>query len=199
MLELPSSAPEGHRAVKATEEPGLLELPSSVLDGHHAVEAAKGSGVLKALARKMEDNFAVKQFSVEGPWKFSALLYVLTGRAASAELFVRPNCQMQSYVKLYVRDRLIIDVFERGELLPDWLHMVKGAFVFEDLPPVSRGDLQRNEIFLGIKKDLVKRCLEMFAEFAEKKERVYSSFVQWHPKIQAAVQQFKEFDGKKIV
>jgi molecular chaperone HtpG len=120
------------------------------------VSASEYKEFYKNITGDWNDYLAVKHFSVEGNIEFRGIVYF--PKTPPNSMF--SNDAKKNNIKLYCRKIFIMD--DCKDLVPEWMSFVYGVVDCDDLQlNVSREMLQQNKVMKIIKKQLIKKILEM--------------------------------------
>ena len=168
------------KSKKKTKKVSETRLVKEVLNAHKPLWMQSPEDVTKEeyatfyknLASDWEDHMAVSHFKVEGQLEFRGLLFVPP--RAPFDMFQGGEERCYNNIKLYAR-RVFIKDNEKA-LMPEYLSFVHGIVDSDDLPlNISRETLQQTRILRVIRKNLVKKSIEMIEELSEDPER-YKTF-----------------------
>ena len=123
----------------------------------------------KHLTHDYDPALAHTHFTIEGTQMFTGVLYL--PKRAPFDLYNRDH---RRGVRLYVKRVFIMD--DCKDLVPEWLRFVRGIVDSDDLPlNVSRELLQDSRITRTIRKQVVKKSLDLLEELARDKADDYKT------------------------
>ena len=126
----------------------------------------------KSISSDWSDQLAEMHFQVEGQLEFRGLIFVPP--RAPFDMFSGGEERRHNNIKLYARRVFIKD--NAKELMPEYLSFIHGVVDSDDLPlNISRESLQKTNILNVIRKNLVKKSLEMIEKLAEDESK-YKEF-----------------------
>ncbi|KAI7836999.1 hypothetical protein COHA_009181 [Chlorella ohadii] len=121
----------------------------------------------KTTFREFVEPLGVAHFNVEGTIEFSSMLFV----PGMAPFDQDRQMGKSRNIRLYVKRVFISDEFDE-DLMPRYLSFIKGVVDSADLPlNVSREILQENRVVRLIRRQLVKRSLDMLQEIADREDK----------------------------
>lgn len=168
---------EGEEGEKKEPE---LKLPKKVFEQVNQAEALwqrrsddltkeQYEEFYKHLTSDWEPPLAYTLFKIEGVREFTGLLYI--PKRPPFDLF---NPEATHGVRLFVKKVFIMD--DADALLPKWLRFVRGVVDSADLPlNVSRELLQDSKVVRSMKKQIIKKVLELLDEVAANRPEDYKT------------------------
>jgi molecular chaperone HtpG len=155
--------------------PAFVALCSIWVDIPSDVKAEDYEALYRTLTNDWESQLAHIHFKVEGQIEFTAVLYI--PRRAPFDLF-QSDKKRQTNLKLYVRRIFVTD--DCKDFCPEWLSFIRGLVDSEDLPlNISRESLHVSRILAIMRKNVVKKSIEMMSHLQEDTDRYrtfYSAF-----------------------
>jgi molecular chaperone HtpG len=163
--------PIGETTRKVIKEETLNSMKAIWTQPKDQVTDAEHEEFYKHLAHDWNPPLERLHMKFEGTTEYQALLYIPS--KAPFDLF---HPERKHGVQLYCRKVFIMD--DCKELMADYLRFVKGVVDAPDLNlNVSREILQHDRLVINIRKNLVKKLLDMLAEMDPKKyEEFYAQF-----------------------
>ncbi len=138
------------------------------------ITAEQYEELYKHLTHDAAAPLAHTHFQIEGNQQFAGLLYL--PRAEDRDLFADDR---KKGIRLFVKRVFIMEDCE--QLLPPWLRFVRGVIDSDDLPlNVSREMLQDSAAVRAIKRQVVKKVLDLLDEVAKERPADYAEFFRAH-------------------